>query len=91
MNYTPLNVKTEYELLSSLIKIDSLCNYVKQNNINAIGITDTNMFGTLEFINACKKNNLKPIIGVPFELESINYKIIINNIDNCELYCIINT
>ena len=73
MNYTPLNVKTEYELLSSLIKIDILCNYVKQNNINAIGITDTNMFGTLEFINACKKNNLKPIIGVPFELESINF------------------
>lgn len=73
MNYIPLNVKTEYELLSSLIKIDSLCSYVKQNNINAIGITDTNMFGTLEFINACKKNNLKPIIGVPFELESINF------------------
>lgn len=72
MNYIPLNVKTEYELLSSLIKIAPLCSYVKQNNINAIGITDTNMFGTLEFINACKKNNLKPIIGVPFELESIN-------------------
>ena len=60
MNYIPLNVKTEYELLSSLIKIDSLCSYVKQNNISAIGITDTNMFGTLEFINACKKKNLKP-------------------------------
>ena len=73
MNYIPLNVKTEYELLGSLIKVEQLCSYVKQNNISAIGITDTNMFGTLEFINACKKNNLKPIIGVPFELENVSF------------------
>ena len=72
MNYIPLNVKTEYELLSSLIKIDNLCKFVKSKNINSVSITDTNMFGTMEFINACKKYNLKPIIGVPFSAKDIN-------------------
>ena len=31
MNYIPLSVKTNYELLSSLIKIDDLCKYLSGN------------------------------------------------------------
>ena len=44
MKYIPINVKTNYELLSSLIKIDDLISFLKANNINCIGITDSNMF-----------------------------------------------
>ena len=66
MNYIPLNVKTEYELLSSYIKIDNLCKYLNSNKINYACITDSNMFGSLEFINTCKKYGIKPIIGVSF-------------------------
>ena len=57
MNYIPLNVKTHYEILSSLIKIEDLVLYAKKNNVSSLGITDSNMFGSLEFINLCKKNN----------------------------------
>lgn len=63
MKYIPLNIKTEYDLMNSLIKIDELILYAKNNGINAIGITDTNMFGCYEFITKCNKNNIKPIIG----------------------------
>ena len=100
MNYIPLNIKTEYDLMNSLIKIDELVLFAKKNSINALGITDTNMFGTIEFINACNSNDIKPIIGVPFEIDnmsfclySINYDGLIHlfklvskkNIDNLEL------
>ena len=72
MNYIPLNIKTHYEILSSLIKIENLVLYAKKNNVSSLGITDSNMFGSLEFINLCKKNNIKPIIGVPFLVQDVN-------------------
>ena len=46
MKYIPLNIKTEYDLMNSLIKIDELILYAKNNNINTLGITDTEMFGS---------------------------------------------
>lgn len=75
MNYIPINIKTHYELLSSLITIDELIAFAKKNNISTLGITDRNMFGSMEFLNKCKTNNIKPIIGIPVELDP--YKMII--------------
>jgi len=69
MKYIPLNIKTEYDLMNSLIKIDELISFALENNINSLGITDENMFGTYEFINKCKSNNIKPIIGVELLIE----------------------
>ncbi len=66
--YIPLYIKTDYSLLSSLIKIDELINYLKKLNINACAIVDNNLFGTMEIINKFNKNNIKPIIGL-----EINY------------------
>lgn len=72
MNYIPLNIKTNYELLSSLIKIEDLCFFANENNITALGITDSNMFGCMEFINVCKKYNIKPIIGVEINVDNLH-------------------
>ena len=72
MNYIPLSVKTNYELLSSLIKIDDLCKYLSDNNITSVGITDSNMFGTMEFFDISKKYNIKPIIGLPININELN-------------------
>ena len=81
MNYIPLNIKTHFELLSSLIKIDDLIDFATKNNINRLGITDTNMFGSIEFFNACKKNNIKPIIGVYFEIDNLKMILYAKNYD----------
>lgn len=60
----PLFVKTHNSLLKSLIKIDDLIDYAKNNDIHALSITDDKMYGVLEFYIKCKKNNIKPIIGL---------------------------
>ena len=62
--YTPLYIKTDYTLLSSLIKIDELILKLKKLGITSCGICDDNLYGTMEFIHKCKKNNIKPIIGL---------------------------
>ena len=74
---SPLFIKTENSLLSSLIKIDDLINYAIDNKIEALTITDDNMYGALEFYIKCKKNNIKPIIGLEIYdivLYAINYE-----------------
>jgi DNA polymerase-3 subunit alpha len=67
--YIPLFNKSNYTLLSSLLKIKDLVEYAKNSNISSIALTDTNMFGTMEFIKACEKENINPIIGLTIILE----------------------
>ena len=86
MNYIPLNIKTEYDLMNSLIKIDDLILFAKNNGISAIGITDSNMFGTQEFINSCISNNIKPIIAVPFDIDNITFTLYCVNYDGLLIY-----
>lgn len=65
MNYTPLQVKTNYSLLSSLNDIKKLVAEAKKYGYDSLAITDeNNMFGVMEFYLECKKNNIKPIIGI---------------------------
>lgn len=66
---TPLNIKTEYSLLSSLIKIDDMIAFAKKHHIQALTITDDNLFGVMEFYDACKSANIKPIIGLTIKIE----------------------
>lgn len=69
MNYIPLWIKTDYSILSSLIKIDDLINTLSLNNVEAAAICDDNLFGTMEFYNKCKKKGIKPIIGLEIKLD----------------------
>jgi DNA polymerase III subunit alpha len=61
---TCLSIKTDYELLSSLIKVPDLISYALKNNYDVLGIIDNNLSSSIEFINTCKINNIKPIIGL---------------------------
>jgi len=74
--YIPLFNKSNYSLLSSLLKIDDIVKYAIDNNISSIALTDTNMYGVMEFIKKCESNNIKPIIGLNIVLEDINYVVI---------------
>ncbi len=71
MKYIPLNIKTEYDLMNSLIRVKDLISFASKKEIYALGITDTNMFGTMEFINECNKNNIKPIIGTEIKIDDL--------------------
>ena len=62
---TALEVKTSYSILSSLNRIDKLTEKASELGYFSLCITDTNnMFGVYEFYLSCKKNNIKPIIGM---------------------------
>ena len=66
----PLYNKSNYTLLSSLLKIDDLVSFAKKNNISHMALTDDNMFGTMEFIHKCEKENIHPVIGLHVLLEN---------------------
>lgn len=70
--YISLYNKSNYTLLSSLLKINDIINFAIKNNMQSIALTDINMFGTMEFIKKCQKNNLKPVIGLELQLEEFN-------------------
>lgn len=72
MNYLPLNIKTNYSFLRSLIKIDDLIKKCKELKYNAIAIADENMFGVMEFYKSCTQNNIKPIVGLQITIDD-NY------------------
>ena len=79
--YIPLFNKSNYEMLSSLLKIDDIINYAKNNNISSIALTDSNMYGTMEFIKKCESNNIKPIIGLEVILEEFKILLYAKNYD----------
>ena len=71
MNYTPLRVKTSYSILSSLNNIKKLVSLAKEYGYKSLAITDeNNMFGVMEFYLECKKNNIKPIIGIELTISN---------------------
>ena len=70
--YIPLFNKSNYSLLSSLLKIDDIIKYAKNNNISSISLTDVNMYGTMEFIKKCRENGIKAIVGLNVILEKYN-------------------
>ena len=79
--YIPLFNKSNYEMLSSLLKIDDIVNYAKNNNISSIALTDSNMYGTMEFIKKCESNNIKPIIGLEVILNDFKLLLYAKNYD----------
>ena len=79
--YTQLYNKTNYTLLSSLLRIDDLISFAKNNNLTSISITDSNMYGTMEFIKKCEKNDIKPVIGLEVVLEEFKLVLFAKNYD----------
>ena len=65
--FVHLHVHTEYSLLDGAARIQKLVKLCKEYNMPACAMTDHgNMYGTLHFLNACKKAGIKPIFGTEF-------------------------
>lgn len=64
-----LNIQSHYSLLQALPKVPELVKEAKKQGMPAIALTDSgNLYGAIEFYKACKKENIKPIVGVNFFL-----------------------
>jgi DNA polymerase-3 subunit alpha len=67
-----ISIKTDYSLLTSLIKVPDLISYALKNDITSLGIIDDNLSSSIEFILECQKNNIKPIIGLHTKLNNLS-------------------
>ena len=62
--FAHLHCHTHYSLLDGVNRIPDLVSHVKANGMNSIAITDHgNLYGAIEFYNACKAGGVKPILG----------------------------
>ncbi|QVK17251.1 DNA polymerase III subunit alpha [Mycoplasmatota bacterium] len=69
--YTQLYSKTVYSLLKSCLKIEAYVEKAKQQNMQALAITDeNNVYGLIKFYKACQKQGIKPILGTTVFLQS---------------------
>ncbi len=63
--FVHLHVHSHYSLLDGLAKIDDLISEVKKLGMTTLAITDHgNMYGAIEFYKKCRKEEIKPIIGI---------------------------
>ena len=63
--FTHLHVHTHYSLLDGANKIPELVKQAKKLGMDSLAITDHGcMFGVVEFFNECKKEGIKPILGM---------------------------
>ncbi|WCN37244.1 DNA polymerase III subunit alpha [Aneurinibacillus uraniidurans] len=63
--FVHLHVHSEYSLLESTARVESLVSRAQELGMSALAITDTSvMYGVIPFYKACRKAGIQPIIGV---------------------------
>lgn len=64
-SFAHLHVHTHYSLLDGACKVPDLVKRAKALGMDSLAITDHGcMFGVIEFFNECKKEGIKPILGM---------------------------
>lgn len=72
MGFVHLQVSSAYHLLSSTARISELVQTAKAYHYSALAITDKNaLYGAIEFYKTCKKEGIKPIIGMTIDVEGV--------------------
>lgn len=64
-DFVHLHMHTEYSLLDGINKVSNIPKHIAAMNQKAVAITDHgNVSGSYRFYKECKKNGIKPIIGM---------------------------
>ena len=64
-NFVHLHVHTQYSLLDGAASIPELVARAKELGMPALAITDHGaMYGVIDFYKECKKQGIKPILGM---------------------------
>ena len=75
--YTHLHVHTTNgSLLDSILKVEDAVKFASDNGMSAIALTDHGtMTSFVNFVKACNKYNIKPIIGNEiYEVDDMTFK-----------------
>ncbi|MCF7927563.1 MAG: DNA polymerase III subunit alpha [Spirochaetales bacterium] len=66
-DFVHLHVHSDYSLLDGAAAVEKLVDRAAEYGFEELALTDHgNMFGALHFYKACRKRNIKPIIGCEF-------------------------
>ena len=62
--FVHLHVHSEFSMLDGAIRISELVEHVGKMGMPAVALTDNgNMFRAVQLVRACKRANVKPILG----------------------------
>ena len=87
-NFTNLILYSDYSINIGYGTIDEYINVCKEKNINTLALTDVNsMMGIFRFLNKCKANNIKSIIGVTLEIDKNNVTLLAKNLQGYHELC----
>ena len=68
-NFVHLHVHSQYSMLDSTLRLKSLVARAQDEGMPAVALTDhDNMFGAVQFHNACRAASIKPILGCEVNL-----------------------
>ncbi len=63
--FVHLHTHSHYSLLNAVPTIGEMVKAAKEDDMEALALTDAgNLYGAIEFYQTCKKNDIKPIIGL---------------------------
>ena len=91
--FVHLRLHSEYSISDGILKIDEIIEFVNNDMMIAVALTDlNNMFGLIRFYKQCKIKGVKPIIGAEVNIVGVNnleYKVIIlvKNINGYRQLC----
>ncbi len=67
-----LFIKTGYSFFKSMLKVDDIISFAKENNLEKIGFIDDDfMHAAFDFYQKAKKENIQPIIGIEIKEEKL--------------------
>jgi DNA polymerase-3 subunit alpha len=73
MSFVHLHNHSDFSLLDGALRIPELVAFAKEQGMPAVALTDHgNMFGMIDFINECKKAEIKPIPGQEFYFTEVS-------------------
>lgn len=66
--------QTGYNLLNNSILLKDYISVSLEYGYKYLTLTDSNLYAAFKFLNLCKKNNIKPILGLEIDVIDSNYK-----------------
>ena len=70
MHFVHLRTHTEYSVVDGMLRIDALAAAARADEQGALAISDlNNLFGAVKFYTACRRQGVKPLIGVDVLME----------------------
>ena len=69
MSMIPLHLHSHWSLLDGVPSIGEIVEFAQASDLAALALTDTNaMYGAMEFVAACRKAGIAPILGAELTL-----------------------